>query len=56
MKDKSGLLQQIVGTDAFRIDGWPHQEDKFMTILSNQQNFNWKFYSKLLCYRIIQRV
>jgi hypothetical protein len=36
MKNKSGLLQQIVGTDAFRIVGRPPREDDFMTILSNQ--------------------
>jgi hypothetical protein len=58
MKDKSGLLQQTVGTDAFRTDGRPPspREDEFMTILSNQRNCNWKFYSKLICYIIIQRV
>jgi hypothetical protein len=58
MKDKSGLLQQIIGSDAFRIDGRPPppREDDFMTILSNQWNFNWKFYSKPNCYIIIQRV
>jgi hypothetical protein len=53
MKDKSGLLQQVVGTEAFRIFGRPPREDDFMTILSNQRKFNWKFYLKLNCYIII---
>jgi hypothetical protein len=35
MKGKSGLLQQTVGTDAFRIGGRLPWEDEFMTILNN---------------------